>query len=350
MKLFIPILFSLFLFNSYSQESKASFTDFIKKEMDSMPEGFAISVALIKDREVVHIGMLKENDQLVLKDLQDSLFEIGSITKVFTSTLLANEIVNKNIKEKKPVNKVFPFQFNDKIKISYLSLANHTSGMYRLPSNLIPFIAKIPGNPYSEYTYAILDEYLKEELQLDKSEKPKYSYSNLGAGLLAYAISNSKGKKFEDLLEETIFSRYGMTNTSFNGKTSFSGIGPNEEKTGNWQFDALKGAGGLISSTADLSRFIQAQFDSNNIELTLTRKETFTVSENLSIGLGWHIIQPNTKEQMYWHNGGTGGFTSSTVFKTSSKIGVIVLSNISPSHSKGELIDKLCFELLNLLD
>lgn len=157
-------------------------------------------------------------------------------------------------------------------------------------------------------------------------------------------------KKFENLLEETIFKPYGLFNTAFEIKTSFPGISASEGKATNWQFNALKGAGGLVSSTSDLTRFIQAQFDSSNKELALTRKETFAISESLSIGLGWHILQPNTNEEKYWHNGGTGGYTSSIAFKTTKQTGVIVLSNISALHNSAKIIDELCFELLDLLD
>jgi CubicO group peptidase (beta-lactamase class C family) len=123
------------------------------------------------------------------------------LTKVFTSTLLADEVVNKNIKLKASVNKAFSFKFNDKIKLSYLDLSNHTSGMYRLPSNIMPMLFENPNNPYSQYSYDLFNDYLKSELQLDDNEVPKYTYSNLGAGLLAYALSNRKGQEFESLLK-----------------------------------------------------------------------------------------------------------------------------------------------------
>lgn len=195
MKIFFSILFAICFLYSYGQENKDEFTSFITSKIDSMPNGFANSVALIKDGEVINIGILKENDQFVLQDFKDSLFEIGSLTKVFTSTLLADEVLNRKLKLTKTVNKAFPYPFNNKIKITYQSLANHTSGMYRLPGNMMPFLFSNPDNPYSKYTYELFDEYLKEELQLEKAEKPEYNYSNLGAGLLAYALSNINGKK-----------------------------------------------------------------------------------------------------------------------------------------------------------
>lgn len=202
MKILLLILLVTFFFNRVSaQQSNDSLIQKISTSIDSMPNGFAISIAILKDGKVDYIGFIKEDDQLTLSNLKDSLFEIGSLTKVFTSTLLADEVVNKNIKLKASVNKAFSFKFNDKIKLSYLDLSNHTSGMYRLPSNIMPMLFENPNNPYSQYSYDLFNDYLKSELQLDDNEVPKYTYSNLGAGLLAYALSNRKGQEFESLLK-----------------------------------------------------------------------------------------------------------------------------------------------------
>ena len=228
-------------------------------------------------------------------------------------------------------------------------MANHTSGMFRLPSNIMPLLFKNPENPYSEYSYDLFKEYLIDELQIAENETLKYDYSNLGAGLLAYALSNKKNQEFESLLQETIFDKYTMSSTAFERKTSFDGIGADGSRAENWQFNALKGAGGLISNTSDLSKFIQAQFDIENTELALTRKETFSISNNFSIGLGWHIYDSNQEDEKYWHNGGTGGYTSSISFRTTNQTGVIILSNISALHEKSPVIDELCFELLELI-
>jgi len=314
-----------------------------------MPSGFAVSVALIKNEEIRYVGLTKHNDTWIIRDLKDSLFEIGSITKIFTSTLLAHQVVHSKLKLTKPINKSFPYKLNNKIKLTYQDLANHTSGLPRLPSNIFPLIIKNQDNPYAEYSVELLDKYLQEDLKLNKSKNSSYAYSNLGAGLLAYALSNICEEPFENLLEKDIFAKYNMTQTAFDLKTSYSGISGENQPASNWQFNALKGAGGLISSTSDLSKFIIAQFDSTNYGLSLTRQPTHSISTNMSIGLGWHIINPAHSQTKYWHNGATGGFTSSISFRTSNKTSVIILSNISALHKQSMLIDKVCFELLDLL-
>jgi CubicO group peptidase (beta-lactamase class C family) len=349
-QLILLVLISLINYNGQAITINDSTLNLIKTKVQDMHEGFAISIAILSNNEVSYIGILKQNDSLITVDIKDSLFEIGSVTKVFTSTILANEVVNKTIKLEDDVNKAFKFKFNDKIKLTYLSLANHTSGMYRLPSNILPLLLTNPTNPYSNYSFDMFDSYLKKELTLKKRDSLRYSYSNLGAGLLAYSLSNNRKLPFETLLNMDIFTPYEMNATSYNYKTSFIGISENNEASDNWQFKALKGAGGLTSNVTDLTKFITAHFNPNNKVLNLTRQETFVSSKTISIGLAWHILHPNTDEKMFWHNGGTGGYTSSISFRPHHKTGVIILSNISAMHSKSYKIDELCFELLNSLN
>jgi CubicO group peptidase (beta-lactamase class C family) len=344
--LFIYLYLSL-LTNASAQSLEGSLQELITTRLKDMPDGFAISIALVQNDEVEYIGLIKEKDTWIRKDLRDSLFEIGSLTKVFTSTLLADEAVQNRLKLNKPVNKVFPFKFNDKIKITYQSLANHTSGLYRLPSNMLTLLVKHPEDPYAQYSYEMFDTYLNDQLQLKPNEEQAYEYSNLGVGLLAYALSIRCDQPFERLLKDRIFQPYGMSNTAFDKKTSFTGISADGGEAKNWHFDALKGAGGLISSTADLSKFVRAQYDTLNTVTALTQKKTHTISENMSIGLGWHMIVKENSPLKYWHNGGTGGFTSSISFRPSSSTGVVILSNISAMHAKSAVIDPLCFELLD---
>jgi CubicO group peptidase (beta-lactamase class C family) len=350
MKIFISLIILTCLLKEVSaQNNQDSIINYIESSIDSMPNGFAISIAILHNGKIEYIGFIKEDEQLVLSDLKDSLFEIGSLTKVFTSTVLANKVVSGNVKLTCRVNKAFPYKFNNKIKLTYQSLANHTSGMYRLPSNIMPLLLKNQDNPYSEYSFSLFDTYLQEELQIENLDGLNYSYSNLGAGLLAYSLSQESNENFDTLLQKLVFTKYNMLTTSYKVSTSFYGLGVNGNRVGNWQFNAMRGAGGLISNTHDLSKFIIAQFSNENNELSLTRNETFSISENFSIGLGWHILNPQSEERKFWHNGGTGGFTSSISFRTANKTGVIILSNISALHKQSVVIDELCFELLDLL-
>lgn len=350
MRFILLAILILFFTNLFGINKEDSLVKLIYNKLDSMPKGFTISIALIKNENITNIGIIKESNKLVMHNLSDSLFEIGSLTKVFSSSVLANEVINRKLKLNKPINNVFNYKLNNNIKVTYKSLANHTSGAYRIPYNLLPFLIKNQDNPYSKYSYKLFDEYLQKQFVIKDVKADKYAYSNLGAGLLAYALSKSNNMRFEVLLKKTIFNKYNMINSGYNKQTSYTGIDSDGRPSKNWNFNALKGAGGLISNTSDLSKFIIAQFNSDDEILKLTQKETYSISDKMSIGLGWHIINPNNSDKKYWHNGGTGGFTSSISFRPNNKTGVIILSNISAMHKKSSIIDELCFELLDYLN
>ena len=348
MKPVVLVTTFLLSFLSYGQLSD-KILDLLSPVVDSLPEGTSISFGILKDDSPSFVGLTKSGGRFILTDLTDSKFEIGSITKTFTSTVLADLILNDKLCLNSKVNKEFPYKWNNKTKVSYQELANHTSGMHRLPSNIFPSMLKNQDDPYSNYTLELLDQYLKSEIQLESETGKKYAYSNLGAGVLAYALSMRESNSFDLLVQDKILTPYQMTNTGFEKKTDIQGLNLNGDPISNWHFNAMKGAGGLISTTNDLSKFVMAQFDQKNATLRLTRESTFEISESMSIGLGWHIISPGKEDQKFWHNGGTGGYTSSIAYRTQNKTGVIVLSNISALSKYASIIDEICFELLDEL-
>lgn len=187
-----------------------------------------------------------------------------------------------------------------------------------------------------------------------ETDKPTYTYSNLDTGLLGYTLGLSQHTSFQNLLQQHVFDKYKMHNsfTSVQNITQELVKGQNQDGviTSNWDFNVLFGAGGVLSTTEDLSKFVIAHFDPNNKELALTRKPTFEVSKNLNMGLGWHILKSQNDKLLYWYNGGTGSYSSSMTINTTDKSGVVILSNLSAFHPKMEHIDKLCFELINVTD
>lgn len=125
------------------------------------------------------------------------------------------------------------------------------------------------------------------------------------------------------------------------------GQNPDGQIVSNWDFDVLFGAGGLLSTTEDLAKFAIAQFDPKNTELTLTRAPTFEMNKDMKIGLAWHLLKSQNGKDLVWHNGGTGGYSSSMAINVEDKTAVIVLSNLSAFHPKTKNIDKLCFQLID---
>lgn len=111
----------------------------------------------------------------------------------------------------------------------------------------------------------------------------------------------------------------------------------------------MAGAGAILSTTEDLSKFALAQFDAANKELVLTNEHTFSVNKKMGVGLGWHILKLKNKGELIWHNGGTGGYTSSMTLDLENQNGIIILSNISGFNKRMGNMDKLGFGLMETL-
>lgn len=327
--------------SSYPKE----ISEIIFSKTKDFPNNSQLSIALIQNGKTNYYGIIKTNDTIKPIENQNKIFEIGSITKVFTSTVLASLIEDKKIKLTDEINTFYSFAFKDDTKINFESLANHTSGLPRLPENLKP---KDENNPYKDYGKKAIDEYLQNLMKLNSKT---YAYSNLGAGLLGYTLGLSQKTIFQKLLQKRVFDKYKMKNsfvTSQNLENKLvKGLDENGKTVSNWDFDVLFGGGGILSTTEDLAKFANAQFNLKNKELTLTRKPTFEINENMKIGLGWHILKSKNGKDLIWHNGGTGGYSSSMTVNIQDKTAVIILSNVSDINKN---IDDLCFELINKMD
>jgi CubicO group peptidase (beta-lactamase class C family) len=322
----------------------------IYSQAKNLPNKTQFSIAILTGGDVRYYGVLIENDTINSIKNFSRIFEIGSITKVFTSTVLASLVIDKKLDFNNYVNDYYSFDFRNSIKINFSDLANHTSGLPRLPEN---FDLSNEINPYRNYREKDLNEYLRNILEIKNSVEKKYDYSNLGAGLLGYTLGISQKTNFNDLLKKRVFNKYKMKNsyTSPKGIESniVKGLDTKGQEITNWEFDVLFGGGGILSSTEDLVKFSRAQFDKSNKELELTRKATFNINDRMKIGLGWHILKTDKGSDWIWHNGGTGGYSSSMVLDVEKKNGVIVLSNVSAFNPQMANIEKLCFGLMKLV-
>lgn len=335
--------------------------EIISNHAKVFPNDTQISIAFIEDGLTDYCGVIKQDNNIRPIENHDKVFEIGSITKVFTATLLANAVLDNRIGLEDDINQFYEFSFHDSIRIDFLSLSNHTSGLGTLPSNLdiSEFLSSdmkaTQRNPYQEYDENKLKTYLKDELKLDYTLQNQYNYSNFGAGLLGYTLSVLHDSSYRQLLSDKIFSKYDMDNSFVNNNQVKTELVKGLDNKGNyannwnWNSDVIIGAGGILSTVADLAKFAHAQFDFDNRELALTRVPTYTINEKMKIGLGWHIIKNDDNRILYWHNGGTGGYSSSMVLDIKAKKGVVILSNVSVFHSEMNRIDSLCFQLMETM-
>ena len=321
-------------------------------ETKDFPNNTQLSLAIIKDGTTKFYGVKRENDTIFTINNHDGVFEIGSISKVFTATLLADMVVNNQLGLDDNINDYLEWPLKDGVEITFKQLSNHTSGLPRLPTNLLLDSVDLE-NPYKDYDDLKLKQYLTQELQLSQNPGEKSEYSNLGVGLLGFILSEIDSTSYENLLQSKICSKYNMGHTTTNRNLIkaqlINGLDVNGKETPNWDLNVLMGAGGIVSSVTDLSKFAQAQFNDSNQVLALTREPTFNFQANKAdMGLGWAIIR-NQHGTRFMHSGGTGGYRSNIVLDVANKNGVIILSNLSAFHKNNMNIDNLGERLMGTL-
>ena len=317
------------------------------------PNNTQISLAFINGENVTYYGLKRQNDSILYFSNYQDIFEIGSITKVFTANILAKSVIDNKIKLNENINDYLAIKFKNNFSISFKSLANHTSGLPRMPSNFEQE-AYSSDNPYKHYNDKYLKDYLKNFMEIDDKNIGNSEYSNLGMGLLGFTLSNIYNLNYEELYQKYIFSKHNMKNTTFNinlvNEKLVKGLDVEGNYTSNWELASLSSAGGILSNVEDLAKYGIAHFNKSNLDLMLMTKKTVKVNDQVDIGLGWHIINSEKSDnKWHWHNGGTGGYTSSMVIDIKNLVGVIVLSNVSAFNAFEGNVDQLCFELMKTL-
>ena len=265
----------------------------------------------------------------------NSVFEIGSITKVFTATVLAQLVQEGKVKLDDPAQRYLPSSVtlparNGKA-ITLGSLSEQNSGMPRMPTNFAP---ADPANPYADYgaprMYAFLSGY-----QLPRDPGALFEYSNLGVGLLGHALSLATGQSYEELQRARVWKPLGMEHTAISltpWMKSHLALGHDVQGklAANWDLDVLAGAGAIRSTTYDMLKFADANLHPERGALqqamAFAQQRRATAGPAAGIGLNW-IIQPAGTDTIVWHNGGTGGYRTYLGLLPSRKMAVVVMTN-----------------------
>jgi CubicO group peptidase (beta-lactamase class C family) len=296
--------------------------------------GIVTGVIDEKGRQVISSGKVSLGGAQVPDG--DTVYEIGSVTKVFTSLILADMIEKGEVKADDPVSKFLPATVKvpsrNGRQITLLDLSMQVSGLPRLPDNMKP---AEPANPYADYDAAKLYDFLSR-YALPRDPGEKYEYSNLAVGLLGHALALKAGMPYEELLRRRIFDPLGMTSTSIalseaQKKRLAPGYDAALKPVKNWDLDALAGAGAIRSTSNDMLKFVGANLELTDTPLKAAMRRMRSVrkptgSPDLEIGMAWHVFTKFDTE-LWWHNGGTAGYRSFVGFIPAKKEGVVVLCN-----------------------
>lgn len=299
--------------------------------------GVAIGVLQHGTRRIFTYGPIKE----------DSIFEIGSVTKTFTGLILAQMVVQHKVKLDDPVRELLPpgtVAKPDGAEITLLDLATQHSGLPRMPDNFNPADLQ---DPYADYRPANLYEYLAKH-GVSKPADAKFNYSNLGVGLLGQALANRAATTYPDLLKTLVAEPLKLNDTVVKlspeqEKRFAQGHGPGHQPAHPWTLDALAGAGAVRSTAGDMLTYLEAQLHPDRTAGTLPAALAMChdlrsdMSPNMKIGLAW-LFETDTGN--FWHNGATGAYSSYALFNPKEDFAVIVLFNATVSGN-GSFADTL---------
>ncbi len=266
---------------------------------------------------------------------EHTVFEIGSITKVFTAILLADMAekgelaLDDPIQDHLPDGVTAPTRNGQDITLAHLSM--HTSALPRLPGNMAP---ANPNNPYADYTAEQLYDFLGG-YTLTRDIGAQYEYSNLAVGLLGQLLARRAGMDYEGLVKARLTDALGMAETGITLTPAMQQRLATGHSSGveveNWDIPTLAGAGALRSTAHDMLRFLAANMGLDETPLYTAMQTTHqTRVENtpigMEVGLGWHIRKSDDATTI-WHNGGTGGYRTFAGFVQGGNKGVVVLTN-----------------------
>jgi D-alanyl-D-alanine-carboxypeptidase/D-alanyl-D-alanine-endopeptidase len=263
---------------------------------------------------------------------QHTLFEIGSVTKTFTATTLAEMALSHSVRLNDPIDKYLPDGIRAPTKdgrpITLLNLAEQRSGLPRLPSNID---AADLDDPYSNYTVGDMYAFLKS-YQVSRDPGAAYAYSNYGIGLLGQLLANRAGMAYCGLVRKTVLDPLGMNATAFAvpsvpDPTLLAvghDLGGTEVPT--WHFQSILPAGGIVSNLDDMLKYLRC----NMGEGPLARACLFAQQPRAAgeprhqIGLVWNV---SSATGVISHGGDTFGFHAYVAMARDRQSGVVVLSN-----------------------
>lgn len=258
----------------------------------------------------------------------DTIFEIASITKVFTSTQLALEVVRGKMNLKDPVVKYLPALSNANsqiAKITLSDLATHTSSLPR-----------VPPSRKNGWNHQKIIQYLRK-WSPSYPIGTKYVYSNLGFGVLGYAEANLEGIDFYDVIRRDILIPLNMTSTFIHVPPALMNryaLGYNKDggPAPHYALNAWPAGGALRSTASDMMKFMKANLGlvgpaELQQAMQLAQQGIFKVNDNMTLGLGWQRFQGKSGVLFVDKNGGVDGFSSYIGIIPDRKMGVVLLAN-----------------------
>ena len=309
--------------------SDAAITAILKQRLLGQPQS-GIIVGII-DGGTVRI--IKVGSSGTARPLDDrTLFEIGSVTKTMTATMLAEMALAKTVTLSEPITNILPTTVRvpskDGKQITLLNLATQHSGLPRMPSNIM---SRDPQNPYADYTKAELFQFL-DNYTLPRDPGASFEYSNLGFGLLGTVLATKANQPYSALIESRIFAPLGMKQSALTLPPSLQPLfSVGHDTSGGevepWTFhaQALAGAGAVRSNLHDMLKYLRCNLGQGPLaQACLYAQKPRSTFPGHRIGLAWWT---DNGTGIIQHGGDTAGYHAMVAMTADHTRGIVILSN-----------------------
>ena len=311
----------------------------------------ALSVAIVRaDRvETYHFGETPRGGQAPPTD--KSVYEIGSITKLFTSLLLAHAVREREINLSDDIRRYLPGDYpNLAFEGSPIRIADLADTTSALPDNLPDFQQLTATTPEDRKPFVVastLAQYSPADMLRDlhfvallgrPGMQPRHS--NLAAELLGYLLSRNAGQSYQSLLQSRIQRPFGMANgvAADDPALLVQGYDAHHNAMPAADQPAMLAAGGLRFSIRDMAGFLQAELAATNPAVRLTQQPAFGNVDAGAVGLGWQISRNVEGALKLNASGGTYGSASYVALYPELRMGIVLLANRS-GETEGLLYD-----------
>lgn len=301
------------------------------------PRLVGLAIAAVAGGETAHACRGRADEAGRAVD-EHTVFEIGSVTKVFTALLLAVMSEAGEVALDEPLADLYP-GLTVPVRgrpIALADLAGHAAGLPRLPPGLLRQGLRQRDNPYASFSDRDVARAL-ESVRLRSDPGTRVRYSNFGAGLLGQALAHRAATPYDDLVRTRVCAPLGLADTVVrrsDDQLARRAVGHDRRGRAvrDWDMGSLPGMGALHSTSADLARFLAAHLDPDSTPLAaairLTHQPRLAAGRIGHQALGWMASPlPRTDRRMLWHNGGTGGAFSFVGLEPGAEVAVVALTN-----------------------
>ena len=319
--------------------------NYIDESGNSIHSFPGISITYITPEKVGFVGAGTTQMNQSIKPTAQTVFPLGSITKLWTGLILADAVTKEEISLNSSA-KNYLQDYNIDNRITLKQLVTHTSGLPRQPQNIYPnrpnFIYWAPARDYS--TTELRNCLRTNGCRPQTNPGNSANYSNLGFALLGMVIQNHYGtSNYTELINKTIGPRLGLKSTGSNTPNFLSkavntitkgyhGLNQNYPKLHEVpppDMGINEGAGEMLSNSEDMAQLLKALVNNQNSNLTATIEEFHkTLFSNSTITLGYGVkIKQKGDEKVYSKSGITYSSSSYIVWSPKKRTGVVVLTN-----------------------